>query len=71
MGATAPRSLNYAGWSAGDLIQLTNGAGPSVEGRLLRHGKGALAVAPGREAINGQIEARAADWRGPRWRYAN
>ena len=46
------------GAGASHLAQhLTHGAVPSVEGRKLGHGKGALAVAPGRKAINGQIEA--------------
>jgi hypothetical protein len=37
---------------------LPHRAVPSVKGRKLRHGKGTLAVAPGRKAIDGQIEAR-------------
>jgi hypothetical protein len=36
---------------------LTHRAILSVEGRKLGHGKGALAVAPRRKAIDGQIEA--------------
>jgi hypothetical protein len=38
--------------------RLPHCAVPSVKGRKLRHGKGTLAVAPGRKAIDGQIEAR-------------
>jgi hypothetical protein len=46
-GAGAPHAAQH----------LTDGAVPSIEGRKLGHGKGALAVAPGRKAIDGQIEA--------------